>query len=114
MVPTLQGAVLTAAAAENAAAADAARGTVKSTAADNTDDVLGGAVKPTAAADAVRGTMKPTAADDAALGAVKATAVDDTGGLCRRACRDHFHHGLRDSLGPRHRAPGRRLAAWHL
>ena len=112
MIPTRQGAVLTAAAAaavdvsaaaaaadvSAAAAAAAAGGTVEPIA---VDDDAREAVKPTTADNAARGTMKPTAADD----------VDNTDGLCRCVCRDHHHHGLRDPLGPRRRAPGRCLAS---
>ena len=101
MVPTRQGAVLTVAAAAAAAASSVAAAT----------DAARG---PTAADDAARGAVKPTAADDAARGIVKSTVMDDADGLCRRACRDHHRHGLREYLGPRCRDPGCDLTAVHL
>ena len=55
-----------------------------------------------AAAAVARGAVKPTAA-----------AADDADGLCRRACREHCH-GLRGPIESRRRAPGRRLAVFHL
>ena len=97
MDPTRHGAVLTAVAAENAAATDA---TVDAATAADVDPA-GGSVEPTAADDDARGAVNPTAADDA----------DNVDGICRSACHDHCHHGLRNHLEPRCRAPGRCLVA---
>ena len=97
MVSTRQGVLMTAAAA---AVADVAA-SVAAADASAAADVARGAAKPTDT-DTVRGATKLTASDD-----------DDADGLCSRACREHCH-GLRGSVGPRRRAPGRCLAALHL
>ena len=90
MVPTRQGVLMVAAAAA-VAAADGSAAAV----------VARGAVKPTAA-DATEEAAKPNAAD-----------YDDADDLCRRACREHCHD-LHGPVEPRRRAPGLCLAALHL
>ena len=104
MVPTRQDVLVVAAAASVAAAAVAVPAA----------DVAVAAADASVAAAVARGTVKPIPADTV-RGSAKPTAVDDDGadGLCRRVYREHCH-GLRGSVEPRRRAPGRRLASLHL
>ena len=104
MVPTPQGVLVAAAAAAVAAAPAVVAGT----------DAAVAAADASAAAAVARGAVKPTAADTA-RGAAKPSAVDDddADGIFRRVCRERCH-GLRCTVKPRRRAPGRQLAASHL
>ena len=73
MVPTRQGAVLTAAAAVGTSA--------------------------TAAADAARGAVRPTAADDAPRGAVKLTPVDTAREVVKSTAADDAVRGVTNPIG---------------